>query len=318
MGACTILILTYKGRQHLELLLPTVQRAIEHYRGDAGIHVLIVDNGSDENTRQFVLQQFPDYTYRFSTVNDYLFSLNAFVKELRDEWVIMLNDDMKVHENLLNELIPLMQHDKNLFAVSCRIMDFDGSYTASAVRTAKYSKGWVYTQWLDASEENLKYTLYPGGGSAIFRSSYFNELNGFDPLYRPAYAEDMDLGTRAWQKKWKTIYNPQAILYHREGGTINDQYKKDKLEQTMYKNHILYMIKNTRQRGFLFWFFLMLPYRLLYNLFKSKNHCRALLQAIRESPIALQKRKKSEILLRDETWFRLLDRPYAVDHPIPV
>ena len=41
---------------------------------------------------------------------------------------------MKLEENVLNELIPLIEKDKELFAVACRIMDFDGSYTASAVR----------------------------------------------------------------------------------------------------------------------------------------------------------------------------------------
>jgi GT2 family glycosyltransferase len=318
MEACTILILTYKGKRHLELLLPTVRQAISRYHGDVMIHVQIVDNGSDEETREFVRSNYDDYQYTFSNANDYLFSLNEFVDNLSDEWVLMLNDDMKLEENVLNELIPLIRKDKNLFAVSCRIMDFDGNFTASAVRTAKYSKGWVYTRWMDSSESQLKYTLYPGGGSAIFRTAYFNELNGFDPLYRPAYAEDMDLGTRAWQKKWMTIYNPRAILYHREGGTINDQYKKDKLEQTMYKNHVLWMIKNSRQPGFLPWFFLMLPYRLIYNFFKSRNHFKALLQALKKSPVALKKRKESQVLLKDETWFRLLDRPYAIGYTHPV
>ncbi len=192
-------------------------------------------------------------------------------------------------------MIPLIEKDKELFAVTCRIMDFDGTYTASAVRTIKYTKGWISNLYLDPAENEIKYTLYPGGGAAIFRTSYFNALNGFDTLYRPAYAEDLDLGTRAWQRNWKTIYHPKAILYHREGGTINDQFKKDKLEQTMYRNHILWMIKNGRYPAFIFWFFLKLPYRMVYNFLYNKNQYKALLQSFRIFGAAFRGRRMAVI-----------------------
>jgi GT2 family glycosyltransferase len=311
MASCTILILTYKGKHHLELLLPTVRVAIDHYQGTVNLDVLIVDNGSDEVTRQFCESNYPGYRYMFSPVNDYLFSLNAFIKQLHSDYVFMLNDDMKLEKNVLNELIPLMEKDKDLFAVTCRIMDFEGTYTASAVRIIKYTRGWIYNHYLNPGETELKYTLYPGGGAAVFRTAYFNSLEGFDPLFRPAYAEDLDLGTRAWQRNWKTLYHPDAILYHREGGTINDQFKKDKLEQTIYKNHILWMIKNGRYPGFIFWFLVKLPYRIVYNFLNNKNQYHALLQALRTGGSAFRKRKTTGILAKDREWTGNLNMTYS-------
>jgi GT2 family glycosyltransferase len=310
MPSCTILILTYKGKHHLELLLPTVKTAIENYKGNSVLDVMIVDNGSDESTRQFSQLNYPEYNYLFSPANDYLFSLNEFIKQLPAEYVFMLNDDMKLEKNVLNELIPLIEKDKELFAVACRIMDFEGTYTASAVRTIKYAKGWIYNLYLDPAENEIKYTLYPGGGAAIFRTNYFNLLEGFDSLYRPAYAEDLDLGTRAWQRNWRTIYHPKAILYHREGGTINDQFKKDKLEQTIVRNHILWMIKNGRYPAFMFWFFLKLPYRLVYNFLFNKNQYKALLQSFPKFGAAFQRRKMVVIKVKNSDWISLLNQPY--------
>jgi GT2 family glycosyltransferase len=319
MAVCTILILTYKGKHHLEWLLPTVETAIRCYTESAAIEVMIVDNGCDESTRQFAESRYPGYRYLFSPENDYLFSLNAFVQQIRTEYVLILNDDMKLEPQVLNELIPFMEKDPGLFAVTCRIMDFEGTYTASSVRTVKYSRGWIHHLRLDPGETALKYTLYPGGGAAIFRTAYFNALGGFDPLYRPAYAEDLDLGTRAWQRSWKTVYHPKAVLYHREGGTINDQFRKDRLEQTIFRNHVLWMLRNGRFQGFVFWFFLMLPYRLLYHLLHNRNHFRALLQALRKSGSAFRKRGSAEIVVRDEEWSRLLNTPYSLqenkEHP---
>jgi GT2 family glycosyltransferase len=310
MTSCTILILTYKGKHHLELLLPTVKAAIDSYKGDSRMDVMIVDNGSDEETREFSQSNYPTYKYLFSPVNDYLFSLNAFIKQIPTEFVFMLNDDMKLDKNVLNELIPLIQKDRGLFAVTCRIMDFDGTYTASAVRTIKYRKGWIYNHYLDPHENDVKYTLYPGGGAAIFRTSYFNLLEGFDSLYRPAYAEDLDLGTRAWQRNWRTIYHPKAILYHREGGTINNQFKKDKLEQTIFRNHILWMIKNGRYPAFIFWFFLKLPYRLVYNFLFNKNQYRALLHSFSNFGLAFRRRRVAVISVKNKEWIGLLNHTY--------
>jgi GT2 family glycosyltransferase len=310
MASCTIVILTYKGKHHLELLLPTVKEAIELYRGPVVPDVLIVDNGCDELTRDFTHNHFPDYKYSFSPQNDYLFSLNPFIKQLDSDFVFMLNDDMKLEKNILNELIPVIEQDQALFAVTCRIMDFEGQYTASAVRTAHYSRGWIDNYYLDPKESAPKYTLYPGGGAAIFRTSYYNALGGFDTLFRPAYAEDLDLGTRAWQKNWKTVYDPRAILYHREGGTINDQFKQNKLEQMICRNRVLWMIKNGRNVGFLFWFFLMLPYRLIYNYINNRNLYKAMLQAIKKLGPAMRGRRLSEPLVPDSVWFRMLNTPY--------
>ena len=312
MASCTILILTYKGKHHLELLLPTVKAAIDNYKGDSILDVMIVDNGSDESTRQFTQLYYPEYKYLFSPVNDYLFSLNEYIKQLPAEYVFMLNDDMKLEKNVLNELIPLIEKDKGLFAVTCRIMDFEGTYTASAVRTIKYTKGWISNLYLDPNENEVKYTLYPGGGAAIFRTTYFNSLDGFDSLYRPAYAEDLDLGTRAWQRNWKTIYDPRAILYHREGGTINDQFKKDKLEQTIFRNHILWMIKNGRYPAFIFWFFLKLPYRMVYNFLFNKNQYKAILHSFRNFGAAFRGRRMAVINVKNKEWIGLLNLPYIV------
>jgi len=312
MEACTIIVLTYKGKHHLELLLPTLKESIGNYRGKARIDVLIVDNGRDEATRDFALANFPEFHYEFSVVNDYLFSLNTYISRLEAEFVLILNDDMRMDQEVLNELIGVISKDPSLFAVTSRIMDWEGLYTASAVRTARYRRGWVYSYYLNPSETQTKYTLYPGGGAAIFRRAYFNRLKGFDTLFRPAYYEDADLGIRAWQKGWKTIYHPKAILFHREGGTIKDQFKKDRLEQAIYKNQILWMIKNARQEGFLGWFFLLLPYRLLRYSFSSRNHFKALIKSFIKIPHALQKRKEERILLNDKTWLGMLNQPYPL------
>ncbi|MBN2894201.1 MAG: glycosyltransferase [Bacteroidales bacterium] len=311
---CTLLILTYKGKHHLEFLLPTVKTAIEN-TPNYKIDVLIVDNGQDEATRNYVSQNFPDYKFEFSPVNDYLFSLNSYVKKLKTEFVFILNDDMKLDEEVLNQTLPFLLKDKNLFAVTCNVRDWDDTYTAAFPRKLYYFRGWLSSKWEKENYENgLKFTLYAGGGAAVFRTSIFNEIGGFDSLLRPAYGEDLDLGHVAWHKGYKIIYNPKAILLHREGGTIHNQFKADKLTQNIYKNQILWMVKNGNYQGFLLWFLLLLPYRVLTGWKINKNSYIALLKSLPKIPLALIKRiKKPKPQISDKQLMKILNTEYKYE-----
>ena len=310
MKSCTILILTYKGKHHLEHLLPTVVETIEN-SANYKIDVLIVDNGCDETTKNFVKTNFPDFRYEFSPVNDYLFSLNPYIQKLETEFFLLLNDDMRVEKNLINESMPLLENDKNIFSVVSNILNWDGTEVTVFVREMFYKRGWLFSKWNKENNDNkLRYTLY--GGAGIFRTLLFNQLNGFDSLFRPAYCEDLDLGHRAWQKGWSLVYNPKAILFHRVGGTITDQFKADKLEQGIYKNQILWMVKNGTYKGFFITFWLMLPYRILFGWKVSKNSYKALLLALKLIPEALRKRKKiGEKVFSDEKIMTFLNKEYG-------
>ena len=149
MADCTLLVLTYKGKHHLEYLLPTIAETLQQTDPAYTIDVLVVDNGQDEATRQYVMENFPSVTYKFSPVNDYLFSLNPFVKELSSEYVFILNDDMRLHTGVLNKILPVMQKDTGLFALTCCIRDWNDTYTASAVRMGTYTRGWFNHYYLN-------------------------------------------------------------------------------------------------------------------------------------------------------------------------
>lgn len=310
MKSCTILILTYKGKHHLEFLLPTVKTVIKN-TPQFNIEVLIVDNGKDEATKQFVNHNFPEYRYEFSLVNDYLFSLNPFMQKIESDFTYLLNDDMKIHPEALNEALPLMVENDKLFAVSSLIRDWDDTYTADGVRELFYERGWLKSAWNTHDNENLRYTLYSGGGASVYRTEMFNQLGGFDSLYRPAYCEDLDLGHQAWHRAWEVVRAPKSILFHREGGTIKDQFKADELSQKIYKNQILWMLKNGNHKGFLLWFLLLLPYRILTGWKVDKNSYIALLKSLSKLPLAFAERlKKPKAKVKDEEIMKKLNTIY--------
>ena len=109
MTTCSIVILTYKGKHHLERMLPTLDAAIRNYKGEARFDTRIVDNGCDAATREMSLALFPGLQYLFSPVNDYLFSLNEVIRDIPSDYVLLLNDDIRLDKEMFNELLPLME-----------------------------------------------------------------------------------------------------------------------------------------------------------------------------------------------------------------
>ena len=309
---CTLMILTFNGRNHLQELLPTLKKLFDNTY-ICKTNLIIVDNSTEQNTLEWIKVHNPTIKYEFSNVNDYLFSLNSYMRNIHSEFVLILNDDMKVHPDALNKLLPLIIADPSIFGVMCKIMDWDGKYEASGVRELRYSPGLAVNEWIKFEDNFPRYTLYGGGGATIFRTKMFNELGGFDTLFRPAYAEDLDLGHRAWQRGWKTVYLPEAILYHREGGTIKDQFKQNRLTQLITKNRLLWMIKDADKKFFLLQFFFRLPVRLLTAWRVDKNYWIALWKALPKMPIALLKRtRRSKHVLTDEQIMEMLGKPYTI------
>ncbi|MCB0396436.1 MAG: glycosyltransferase family 2 protein, partial [Flavobacteriales bacterium] len=244
-------------------------------------------------------------------VNDYLFSLNPYVKDCRDDWVFILNDDMKLAPDVFMQLLPVMAADPNLFAITCNVNDWEGTEETHGLRRFRITKGSATSYWSDqkADKEKLYHTLYPGGGSAVFSVQKYNQLEGFDPLFRPAYAEDLDLGYRAWKMGWPTVYAPKAILYHREGATIQIQFENSALIRKITRNTMAWYLKNIHTPAFLLKFFVYLPYRLVYFYIYNRNYYFAMKSVLGSLSAILKARKKASkaSVQSDEQIMKLLN-----------
>src|SRR6185312_17110384 len=58
---------------------------------------------------------------------------------------------------------------------------------------------------------------YVSGASLMIPAALFNELNGFDSRYAPAYYEDTDLAFAVRAAGKRVIYQPESVVVHFEG-----------------------------------------------------------------------------------------------------
>jgi GT2 family glycosyltransferase len=240
----SIVIPNWNGRDLLEKYLPSVVTAAAKLPGS---EVLVVDNGSDDGSAEFVRERFPQVRLLALEKNlGFGEGSNAGFRAARHDVVVLLNSDMRVDPEFLRPLVDPFS-DERTFAVSCQIFFSDSNKLR---QETGLTEGWWQQGCLRVGHRNEPEIreaypcFYPGGGSSAFDRRKFLELGGFDKLYHPFYVEDTDLGYQAWKRGWKVLYQPASIVYHEHRGTIGKRFSEEYIRSVLQRNFILFAWKN--------------------------------------------------------------------------
>lgn len=242
--AASVVIPNWNGRDLLEKYLPSVIAALSDFPGS---EIVVVDNGSEDGSAQFVREHFPQVRVLALERNlGFGGGSNAGFAAARNDIVVLLNSDMRVERNFLQPLLDGFA-DHKTFAVSCQIFFTDPEKPR---QETGLTEGW----WLQGclrvrhrAEPEIR-DLYPcfygGGGSSAFDRRKFLALGGFDELFKPFYLEDTDLGYLAWKRGWKVLYQPASVVYHEHRGTIGKRFSDVYIQSVLKKNFLLFTWKN--------------------------------------------------------------------------
>ncbi|HEY2843834.1 MAG TPA: glycosyltransferase [Bryobacteraceae bacterium] len=242
--AASVVIPNWNGRDLLAKYLPSVIAALADYPES---EIIVVDNGSEDGSGQYLREQFPqvrvlalDRNFGFGGGS------NAGFQAARHDIVVLLNSDMRVERNFLRPLLDGFG-DEQTFAVSCQIFfsDPDKLREESGLTEGWWQQGALRVRHrLDPEIRELYPCFYGGGGSCAFDRRKFLQLGGFDELLQPFYLEDTDLGYLAWKRGWKVFYQPASIVFHEHRGTIGKHFSSAYIQTVLQKNFLLFTWKN--------------------------------------------------------------------------
>jgi O-antigen biosynthesis protein len=245
--AVSVVIPNWNGRDLLEKYLPSV---IEALRGNPQNEILVVDNGSSDGSADFVRARFPQVKVIALEQNaGFGGGSNEGFRHASNEIVVLLNSDMRVAPDFLSPLLEGFR-DPDVFAVSCQIFFSDPHKPReeSGLTQGWWEDGSLRVRHrIDSGIRDLYPCFYGGGGSCAFDRRKFQELGGFDPLLRPFYLEDTDLGYLAWKRGWKVLYQPRSIVFHEHRGTIGRHFREDQIQGVVKKNFLLFAWKNMHE-----------------------------------------------------------------------
>ncbi len=242
--SASIVIPNWNGRDLLEKYLPSVIQAASH---NSGNEVLVVDNGSSDGSAAFVRERFPAVTLLCLPENlGFGGGSNAGFRAAKNDVVVLLNSDMRVHENFLAPLLAGFT-DESVFAVSCQIYlsDPQKRREETGLTEGWWEDGRLRVSHREDSAIGVPFPcFYAGGGSSAFDRAKFLELGGFDELLAPFYLEDTDLGFLAWKRGWKVLYQPESVVFHEHRGTIGRKFPPRYIDSILKKNYLLFTWKN--------------------------------------------------------------------------
>jgi GT2 family glycosyltransferase/glycosyltransferase involved in cell wall biosynthesis len=247
LGAATVVIPNWNGRDLLEKYIPSIVTALA---GNPANEILVVDNGSTDGSAEFLREAFPQVTVVPLKENlGFGGGSNAGFRAAKNDIVVLLNSDMRVAEDFLAPLLRGFE-DPEVFAVSCQIFfsDPDKLREETGLTQGWWQDGTLRVRHrIDNQVDDLFPCFYGGGGSCAFDRSKFLELGGFDELLAPFYLEDTDLGYMAWKRGWKVLYQPQSVVYHEHRGTIGKKFSAEFIQSVLRKNYLLFCWKNIHE-----------------------------------------------------------------------
>jgi N-acetylglucosaminyl-diphospho-decaprenol L-rhamnosyltransferase len=197
---------------------------LRHLRAQTVAHrVIVVDNGSTDDTRERLRREWPQaHLESFEENRGFVEASNRGVAVGSGEIVVLLNNDVDCHPDFLERLVAPLQEDRLLGAVAALMLQPGERLIDSAGLTADATlAGFPRLQGLDVEQAAAERPTLagPAGTAGAYRRSAWEQVGGLDEAIF-AYMEDLDLALRLRSAGWKAVVATGAIGVHRGSATF--------------------------------------------------------------------------------------------------
>lgn len=221
-------------------------------QNDTNFDILIVDNGSTDDSTQYIFNQVSNnksiHSIMLSENMGFAYAVNKGLKYSIDngyDYSILLNNDAFVEEDFVSELVKRIDSDKKLFAVSSLMLQYQNTDKVDSFGDYYTLFGWSFQGHLLESASEIEDDEEPFsacGGAAIYRNNAILKIGFFDEKFF-AYLEDIDISYRARLANYKISTCKNAICHHLGSATTGSKYNSFKVRLSA-RNNIYLIYKN--------------------------------------------------------------------------
>lgn len=313
MKKIAVVILNWNGRDLMKQYLPSVIKNTDSELAD----IYVADNGSDDDSVQFLESKFPDVKIiRLDKNYGFAEGYNLAIDTISEEYVVLLNSDVRVGENWITPLFEYMETHPQTAACQPKIRsDRNPAYFEHAGAAGGFLDRWGYPfcrgrlfYILEEDEgqyDTILSVFWATGATLMTRTATYKNNGGLDGTFF-AHMEEIDYCWRLWSRGYDIVAIPQSIVYHLGAATL--QKESPRKTYLNFRNNLLMLYKNEAKwkcrRILLVRFFLDLIAALKMMLTHETENAKAVLKAMsdfysmrsayrtkREQNLQLRKRK---------------------------
>lgn len=221
-----IVILNWNGKHYLEKFLPSVLASTY-----SNIEVVVADNGSTDDSLDFLRTHYPSVTLLPLEKNHgFTSGYNLALQKVEAPYYILLNSDVEVEPGWIQPMVTLLENNPSIGACQPKLRAYQHKDQFEYAGAAggwmdrygyPFSRGRVFEhcendtgQYDDACP-----VFWASGASLFIRSAVFHAARGFDDFFF-AHMEEIDLCWRIQLAGWQVWSCPASVVYHVGGGTL--------------------------------------------------------------------------------------------------
>jgi GT2 family glycosyltransferase/glycosyltransferase involved in cell wall biosynthesis len=189
---------------------------------DVPYEVIVVDNGSSDETAQ-VLERIANVRVVRNARNlGYLLAINQGALEARGKYLLLLNNDAHILSGTVPALLSTIASDPRIGAVGGRIVLPDGRLQEAGSIVWRDGSCLGYGRGADPFEPQYSYLRdvdFCSAALLLTPRELFLQIGLFDERYVPAYYEDADYCMALSANGYRVVYQPAAVVIHHEFGS---------------------------------------------------------------------------------------------------
>lgn len=264
----SIVIVNYNVKYFLEQCLLSV---ISSGSG-LDMEIIVVDNNSSDDSVEYISSRFPNVKIIANKDNPgFSKANNQGIRIAKGEYILILNPDTVLGENVLKEACSFMDATPEAGAIGVKMINGYGEFLPESKRglptpwvsfckicglTKLFPKSRVFgkyhLKYLDENELHEVEIL--AGAFMMVRKSAFDKAGLFDEAFF-MYGEDIDLSYRIVQAGYKNYYLPVKIIHYKGESTKKGDMRYIK---AFYQAMYIFFKKHYPGYGTLYSFFIKL------------------------------------------------------------
>ncbi|MCR5303811.1 MAG: glycosyltransferase family 2 protein [Lachnospiraceae bacterium] len=294
MKKTTVVIPNLNGEKYIRKCLGS----IDHTRCD----VIVVDNGSADNSLKVIREEFPGVTLLENKSNTgFCRAVNQGVKAAQTEYVFLLNNDAFISPDCIGKLERFMDDNEKVFSCQARVMTVKDPDVTDDSGDRYSAMGWAYcpekglrTDRGECIQKGAVRVFSCCACAAMYRRDVWESLGGMDERHF-AYLEDTDIGWRAAKEGYANMCLNSALAWHVGSASSGSRYNTFKAEQSA-RNSLFVIAKNmTAWQKFLNFIPCVLGFALKICFYARQGLWRDYLKGLFEGAVLLARTDRNDI-----------------------